>query len=149
ALARWFPPKQRAFCQTAFAAVGGTSGEGTANLVLPYLAVHVASGWRQSTEIVATGIVVVAMACLLFLRSAPHGEPTAQSKPFDVGVIKDIRLWSFTLVYTGSIVSLRLFPVWLPIYAADIYISRGMPVTKAVLAASVLTSMYLAGRLVG
>src|SRR5262249_47099640 len=69
ALARWFPAKERGLCQTLFAAVGGTAGEGTANLVLPYLSVHVSAGWRQSTEIVAAGIGVIAIACALFLRS--------------------------------------------------------------------------------
>src|SRR5947207_7503905 len=44
ALARWFTPKERGLCQSAFAAVGGSAGEGTA-LILPYVAVYVASGW--------------------------------------------------------------------------------------------------------
>src|ERR1041385_9410651 len=46
ALARWFPPKERGFCQSAFAAVGGTAGEGTA-LLLPFFAVYVKSGWGK------------------------------------------------------------------------------------------------------
>jgi MFS family permease len=66
-----------------------------------------------------------------------------------MAAIKDIRLWAFTFVYSGFIISLRLFPVWLPIYAADIYMSRQMALKDAVLAASVLSSMYLVGRLVG
>src|SRR2546422_1189710 len=53
ALARWFSPKERGFCQSVFAAVGGSAGEGTANLIVPYVAVNLAAGWRQSTEIVA------------------------------------------------------------------------------------------------
>jgi len=149
ALARWFPAKERGLCQTAFAAVGGTAGEGTANLVLPYLALNIASGWRQSTEIVAAGVGVAAIACLVFLRSAPPGQPATERKPFDMAVLTDIRLWAFTFVYSGSIISLRLFPVWLPIYAADIYISRGMALKDAVLAAAGLSSLYLAGRLIG
>src|SRR5262245_20361616 len=74
ALARWFSPKERGFGQSTFAAVGGTAGEGTANIVLPILATSIASGWRQSTEIVAVQIGIVAVACTAFLRSAPPGQ---------------------------------------------------------------------------
>jgi MFS family permease len=147
ALSLWFSPKERGLCQTMFAAVGGTAGEGTANLVLPWLAVHIA--WRQSTEVVAGMITVAAVACALFIRSAPPGHPETEHKPFDWSMLTDLRLWAFTFVYTGSIISLRILPPWLPVYAADIYISRGMTLTKAVVAASALSTLYLAGRLVG
>src|SRR5438034_4046300 len=78
ALARWFSPKERGFGQSIFAAVGATAGEGTANLVVPYLAVNVASGWRQSTEILAAIIAAVAIACVAFLRSAPAGQQATE-----------------------------------------------------------------------
>jgi MFS family permease len=52
-------------------------------------------------------------------------------------------------VYSGSIIAIRILPPWQPIYAADIYISRGLPVNQAVVTAGVLTTLYLAGRLVG
>ncbi len=149
ALARWFSPRERGLCQTAFAAVGGSTGEGLANLILPYLAIHVASGWRQSTEIVAALVAVIGVACIVFLRSAPPGQQATERKPIDWSVVKDLQLWAFTLVYSGSIISLRLLPPWLPVYAADIYISRGMPVDKAVLAAGGLFTAYLVGRAVG
>jgi sugar phosphate permease len=149
ALARWFSPKERGFCQTMFAAVGGTAGEGTANLIVPYLALNVASGWRQSTEILAALIVVIAVACVVFIRSAPPGHEATERKPFDWSLARNIRLWSFILVYSGSIIAIRILPPWLPIYAADIYISRGMTVQQAVIAAGILSMMYLAGRLVG
>jgi sugar phosphate permease len=149
ALARWFSPKERGLCQSMFAAIGGTAGEGTAKLVLPYLAVNIALGWRESMEIVAVMVAATAVACAVFLRSAPPGQQATQSKPFDWAVVKDLRLWAFTLVYSGSIISLRILPPWLPIYAADIYISRGMPLNTAVIAASALSTLYLAGRLVG
>jgi MFS family permease len=149
ALARWFSAKERGFCQSLFAAVGGTAGEATANLVLPYVAISVASGWRQSTEIVAALIAVAALACVVFLRSAPPGQQATERKPLDWATVKDLRLWSLTLIYSGSIISLRILPPWLPIYAADIYISQGMPLEKAVLAGGVLSSLYLIGRLIG
>jgi sugar phosphate permease len=149
ALARWFAPKERGFCQSTFAAVGGTAGEGTANILLPILATGIASGWRQSTEIVAVQIALVAIACTAFLRSAPPGQQATERKPFQWSLTTDLRLWAFIFVYSGSIIALRVFPTWLPIYAADIYISRGMELKAAVLAATSVSSFYLVGRLFG
>src|SRR5213596_1632733 len=149
ALSRWFAPKERGFCQSIFAAVGATIGEGTANLIVPYLAINVASGWRQSTEILAAIIAAVAIACVGFLRSAPAGQQATERKPFDWKLGKNVQLWCFILVYSGSIISIRILPPWLPIYAADIYISRGMPLERAVIAAGILSTLYLAGRVVG
>ena len=149
ALSRWFSPKERGFSQTAFAGVGATLGEGTANLIVPYLAINVAAGWRPSTEILAGIIAVIGVLCVAFLRSAPPGQQATQRKPLDSATLKDLQLWSFILVYSGSIIAIRILPPWLPIYAADIYISHGLPVNQAVIAAGVLTTLYLAGRLVG
>jgi len=149
ALARWFSQKERGLCQTLFAAVGGTAGAATANVVLPYVAVNVASGWRQSTEIVAAMVAASAIACAIFLRSAPPGQQATERKPFEWALIKDAQLWTFILVYSGSIISLRIFPVWLPFYTADIYLSQGMTLQNAVVAAVSTSSMYLAGRLTG
>lgn len=149
ALSRWFSPKERGFSQGVFAAVGATLGEGSAYLILPYLAIHVASGWRPSTEILAAIIAVIGVLCVAFLRSAPPGLQATRRKPLDWATVKDLQLWSFILVYSGSIIAIRILPVWLPFYAADIYISRGLPVNQAVIAAGLLTTLYLAGRLVG
>lgn len=149
ALSRWFLPQERGFSQGIFAAVGATVGEGTSNLIVPYLAINVASGWRQSTEILAAIIAVIGVGCALFLRSAPAGAPATERKPFDWSMVKDIRLWSYIAIYSGSIIAIRILPPWLAIYAADIYISRGMPLNTAVLTAGVLTTLYLAGRLIG
>ena len=148
-LSRWFSPKERGLCQSIFAAGGATAGEGTANLILPYLAIHVASNWRESTEILAAIVAVIGVACVLFLRSAPPGAQATERKPFDWSTLKDVRLWCFTLVYSGSIIAIRILPPWLPIYAADIYMNQGVPLERAVLSAGVLTTLYLAGRLVG
>ena len=149
ALSRWFSPKERGFAQTTFAAVGGTAGEGTANFVVPYLAITFAGGWRHSTEFVAVLIAAIAVACVLFIRSAPPGQQPTERKPFDWALARNLRLWCFTIVYSGSIISLRVLPPWLPIYAADIYLRRGMALEKAILAAGILSTLYLVGRLVG
>jgi sugar phosphate permease len=149
ALSRWFVPSERGFVQGVFAAVGATVGEGTANLVLPAVIAYVALDWRQSTEIVAWIIAIIGIACVIGLRSAPAGHAATERKPFEWALLKDPNLWRFTLVYTGSIIAIRVLPPWLPIYAADIYISRGMPLETAVVTAGALTMFYLAGRLVG
>jgi MFS family permease len=149
ALARWFSAKERGLCQTLFAAVGGSAGETTASVVLPYVAINIASGWRQSSEIVAALVGVAAVGCAVFLRSAPPGQQATERKPFDLALVKDVQLWSSTLIYSGSIISLRLFPIWLPLYAADIYISRGMTLQQAVVSAVTASLMYQGGRLIG
>jgi sugar phosphate permease len=149
ALSRWFAPSERGFSQGVFAAVGATAGEGTANLVLPALIAYVALDWRQSTEIVAWIIAFIGILCVIFLRSAPAGQQATERKPFEWAMLKDPNLWRFILVYTGSIIAIRILPPWLPIYAADIYLSRGMPLETAAVTAGVLTTLYLAGRLLG
>jgi MFS family permease len=148
ALSRWFLPKERGFAQGVFAAGGATVGEGAANLIVPYLAINVASGWRPSTDILAAIIAGIGVLCVVFVRSAPPGERVERTT-LDWTTIKDFQLWSFILVYSGSIIAIRILPPWLPIYAADIYISKGMSLNQAVLAAGVLSTPYLAGRLVG
>jgi MFS transporter, OPA family, sugar phosphate sensor protein UhpC len=148
ALARWFSPKERGLCQSMFAGVGGTAGEGTA-YILPYIAIYLTSGWRQSTEMVAAVCAVSAVACFVFLRSAPPGQPATERKSLEWPVVKDARLWGYIFVYSGSIISLRILPPWLPVYAADIYMSKGMPLAKAAAAGAALSTPYLLGRLVG
>ncbi len=44
---------------------------------------------------------------------------------------------------------MRVLPTWLPIYAADIYLSKGLKLENAVIAAGLLSTLYLAGRLFG
>ena len=171
ALARWFPPKERGFCQSVFAAVGGTAGEGTANYIVPYLAVNVVDRTNEldfltlevsSFQLESIQYFRPSVAVLLNLTpdhldrySSMDEYRRAKARlfenqqPFDWAIVKDVQLWAFTLIYSGSIISLRILPPWLPIYAADIYISQGMPLQKAVLAAGALSTLYLAGRLVG
>jgi sugar phosphate permease len=147
ALSRWFSPKELGFSQGVFAAGGATLGEGTANLIVPLLATQV--GWRSSTDIIAAIVAVIGVLCVVFLRSAPPGQAATERKPLDWPTLRNLQLWSFILVYSGSIIAIRVLPPWLPIYAADIYMSRGMPLNQAVIAAGVLSTLYLAGRLVG
>src|SRR4051794_18072664 len=45
AISRWFSPKERAFSNSLFAAVGGTAGEGTSTVILPAL-IAMSFTWR-------------------------------------------------------------------------------------------------------
>jgi len=148
ALSRWFSPAERGLAQTAFGASGAV-GEGVANLIVPYVAINIASGWRQSTDIMAAAVALIGIACVVFLRSAPRGHQATERRPFDRSMLTNLQLWGFILVYSGFIISLRIFGPWLAFYAADIYISRGMPLGQAVIAAGVLSMLYLLGRVIG
>jgi len=148
AISRWFPPKERAFSNGLFAAVGGTVGEGTSTVILPAL-VAMSFTWRSSTAVLAAIIAGVGVVCAIFLRSAPPGYPDAERKPFDWSIVRDLNLWGYTAIYSGSIIAIRVLVPWLPIYAADIYVSHGMDPKRAVLTGGILSTFYLAGRLIG
>jgi sugar phosphate permease len=149
ALSRWFSPRERGFSQSLFAGVGGAAGEIAANVVLPVIIVYAGYNWRSSTVLMAAVIAVVGVACLLFLKSAPPGQSAIERRPFEWHMLKDVRLWCFTAIYSGFIIALRILPPWLPIFAADIYISQGMSLDSAVVAGGLLTTFYLAGRVLG
>jgi MFS family permease len=146
-LSRWFSSRELGFSQGVFAAGGATLGEGTANVIVPLLATLV--GWRLSTNLVAGIVAVIGVLCIAFIRSAPLGQATTERKPLDWATIRNLQLWSYILVYSGSIIAIRVLPPWLPIYAVDIYMSRGMSLKQASTAAVVPSTLYLAGRLVG
>jgi sugar phosphate permease len=148
AISQWFRPKERGFTYGLFAAVGGGVGEGTAQIVLPLL-VAMSFTWRTSTSILAAVIAGVGILCVAFLKSAPQHTAAAQRKAFDWSIIADPKLWGFTAIYSGSIISIRVLVPWLTVYATDIYISKGMATREAALAGGILSSLYLAGRAVG
>ncbi len=148
-LSRWFTPKERGFTQSLYAGVGGAGGELTANIVLPVIIVYAGSSWRGATQLMAALIGAVGLACVLFLRSAPPGQQATERRPFEWHMLKDPRLWCFTALYSGLIIALRIMPPWLPVFAADIYISRGKSLNDAVVAGGLLTTFYLVGRVAG
>ena len=149
ALSRWFSPKERGFSQSVFAGVGGAAGELAANVFLPVIVVYAGSSWRGSTVLMAAIIGAVGVACLVFLKSAPPGQSAVERRPFEWHMLKDVRLWCFTAIYSGFIIALRILPPWLPIFAADIYISQGMSLNEAVVAGGLLSTVYLGGRVLG
>jgi len=97
-LSRWFSPKELGFSQGVFAAGGATIGEGTANLIVPFLATLV--GWRPSTAIVAAIVAVIGVLCIAFIRSAPPGSVATHRKPLDWTSVGNLQFWSYILVYS-------------------------------------------------
>ena len=139
ALARWFPPGERGLSQSTFAGVGGAAGESAAFFLLPLLAIYFSSGWRSATNWMALAIAVIAVLCLLFLRSAPPAQQATTKKPFPIALLGDLRLWCYAVVYCGFIIGVRNAQAWTAIYVADVYtMAHGMQLNAAVIAAGLL-----------
>jgi sugar phosphate permease len=148
AISQWFSTRERGFTYGLFAAVGGGLGEGTAQVVLPVL-IALSFTWRVSTSILAGIIAAVGVLCAVFLKSPPEYSEATVRQPFDWSVIRDPKLWGFTAIYSGSIIAIRVLVPWLPVYATDIYISKGLGLKEAALAGGLLSTLYLAGRASG
>ena len=150
-VARWFPHRERAMSQTALGGVGGGLGESTAFFLLPAMSIYIASGWRQATDMVAIGLALIGVLCAIFLRSAPPNRPATTSKPFEGRLLADPQLWAYTFLYSSFIMAVRIVQPWIPVYAADLYLSQGQPINAAVLGGGLLAvvAYSLLGRGVG
>jgi sugar phosphate permease len=141
-IARWFPQNERGFSQAAFGGVGGAVGEGAAYFLLPVLAISFAAGWRDATDLVALGIAVVGVLCLVFLRSAPSGHPSTTRTPFTAQMLSDPRLWCFAALFSGFIIGTRLSQAWISVYLADVYAeAHGFETNAAVVAGGVFATV--------
>jgi sugar phosphate permease len=150
-VARWFPQRERGMSQTALGGVGGALGESTAFFLLPAMSIYIASGWRQATDMVAVGLAVIGLLCLVFLRSAPPNRPATTTRPFDPALLADPQLWAYTFLYSAFIMAVRIVQPWIAVYAADIYLQRGLDMNGAVLGGGLLAvvAYSLLGRGVG
>jgi len=151
-VARWFPPHERGFSQSAFGGMGGAIGEGAAYFLLPVLAIYFASGWRDATHMMAIAIAAMGVLCLIFLRSAPPGEAATTKKPFAWSLLGDPRLWCYTALFAGFMVGTRTSQAWISIYMADVYAAaHGYETNAAVVAGGVFATLAfsLAGRGLG
>ena len=151
-VARWFPPHERGFSQSAFGGMGGAIGEGAAYFLLPVLAIYFASGWRDATNMMAMAIAAMGVLCLIFLRSAPPGEAATTKKPFAWSLLGDPRLWCYTALFAGFMVGTRTAQAWISIYMADVYAAaHGYETNAAVVAGGVFATLAfsLAGRGLG
>jgi sugar phosphate permease len=141
-VARWFPPGERGMSQAAFGGMGGAVGEGAAFFLLPVLALSFASGWRQATNTVAIGIAVVGILCLVFLRSAPPGQPGTTRAPFSWSLLSDPRLWCFSALFAGFIIGTRLSQAWISVYLGDVYAAaHGYETNAAIVAGGFLATV--------
>ena len=150
-LASWFPSEERGMSQAAYSGMGGGMGDGLAFLLAPVILYFSStSSWRTATVIIAGLVGVVAAFCAVFLRSSPQHDPAPVNEPWAPGMLLDPHLWCFTFVYTGSMIALRLVPTWLPIYAADAFITKQhLSVEAAVAAGGVIGLFYVFGRSFG
>jgi NNP family nitrate/nitrite transporter-like MFS transporter len=152
AIARWFPERERSFSQGTLGGVGGTLGEAAAYFLLPVLAVYFASGWRQGTNIIAGAIGVIAILCVVFLKSAPAGQQATTRKPFDWTLLRDPQLWCYAFLYSGFVVGIRGTQTWIAVYVADVNIAEyGMSLNQAVVYGGffALVAYSVLGRAVG
>ncbi|MBI2186842.1 MAG: MFS transporter [Acidobacteria bacterium] len=151
-VARWFPPHERGFSQSAFGGMGGALGEGAAYFLLPVLAISFASGWRQATNTMAVALVAMGLLCFAFLRSAPPGQPATTKKPFAWRLLRDPYLWCYSTLFAGFMVGTRTGQAWIAIYLADVYSSAyGYETNAAVVAGGLFATVVysLIGRGLG
>ena len=133
AIARWFPERERGFSQGTLGGVGGTLGEAAAYFLLPVLAIYFASGWRQGTNMIAGAIGVIAIVCVVFLKSAPSANKRRRESR-STGRCSGIRSWwCYAFLYSGFIVGIRGTQTWIAVYVADVSIDAyGTSVNQAV-----------------
>ncbi len=143
-MARWFSREERGLSQATFAGVGGALGEGAAFFLLPIISIYFASGWRRGTNILALGLVGIAVLCWLFLRSDPQEEsaPAETRARFDPRLLADPQLWCYTFLFSGFIVAVRNVQAWTAVYVTDVYIAtRAFDINAAVVAGGVLVTI--------
>lgn len=141
-VARWFPPNERGFSQSAFGGMGGALGEGAAYFLLPVLAIYFAAGWRDATNTMAVAIAAMGVLCLIFLRSAPPGQAAKTKKPFEWQLLRDPYLWCYTALFAGFMVGTRTAQAWISIYMADVYAAaHGFETNAAVVAGGVFATV--------
>ena len=151
-VARWFPPRERGLSQSAFGGMGGALGEGAAFFLLPVIAIYFASGWRAATNTVAVAIALMAVVCLIFLRSAPPGAAATTRKPVEWGMLSDPYLWCYTALFAGFMVGTRTAQAWISVYLADVYAAAyGYDTNAAIVAGGIFATVAysLLGRGIG
>jgi hypothetical protein len=121
--------------QAAFGGVGGALGESAAFFLLPVLSIYYASGWRQGTNAMAVAIAAMGVLCLIFLRSAPSGQPSTTKTPLDWRMFGEPQLWCYTALFAGFMAGIRTSQAWIAVYLSDVYASAyGRTLTEAVVA---------------
>lgn len=174
-LSRWFSIKERAFALNMHSAVGGGLGEVVIFLLVPIVAFLLGDSgtilglgsWRGSTLFAAIFILLIAGMAALLIRSDPtdiglpsiqaaedksdeKDEETTSYRENVITAIKDPALWLTAVSFAGFTISCRLLPAWLPLYTASYYMqTTGMAKTEAAVAAGVIVTMMVLGRVLG
>ncbi len=168
-LAKWFKKQERGLTNNIFSGLGGGLGEASTFLLVPLIALFLAggrsffglAGWRGSTAIIGIIILGIAVLSAILLRDDPSevGLPSVQAAEDGKKVqgasywsvakdgLKDPAFWMLTLAWQGFVVSLRLLPAWLPLFAARYYMqTHGMTSVSAMVAGGALATAYTLGR---
>lgn len=171
ALSKWFSVKERGLAMEIYSGPGGGLGEVATFLLIPIFALVLSqgglfgmSGWRASTILMAIVVFVIAVIAALLLRSSPTdlGLPSIEAQEDRSGdqklsyreglgkITKDPAMWVMSLVWSAYMVSTRLVPGWLPLYATDFYMQEhGMSKETAIIAGGGMASIYVIGRVFG
>lgn len=171
-LSKWFTVKERAFALGANSALGGALGEVIVFLLVPLIALILGDGgtfmglssWRGSTFLMGMVVLAISVACFALMRSDPsdiglesiqkaedlHDATKTNYREVVFASLKDPGLWLISISWSGFIMACRLFPGWMPMYGASYYMqTKGMSKAGAAVAAGVILSCYIAGRLIG
>lgn len=171
-LTRWFNKKERGLTLSVFSGVGAGMGEVWSFLLMPLISLYMVGGttilglgsWRASTLLMTFVLFIIAIVAYLGIRSDPSelGLPSIQAnedtkeaatEKYTTVILKALRepaFWVISLVNQGFIVSLRLVPGWLAIYAAKYYVETAqMSVAESMVAGGVMASVCVAGRIIG
>lgn len=171
-LSRWFTKQERGLTLSIFSGLGAGMGEVWSFLLMPLISLYMAGGttifglnsWRASTLIMTFVVAVIAIVSYFGIRSDPSeiGLPSIQAKEDTkktsntkykdvvLSALREPAFWVVSLVNQGFIVSLRLVPGWLAIYAAAFYIqTAAMSKAEAMVAGGVMATACVAGRIIG
>lgn len=171
-LTRWFSKKERGLTLSLFSGLGAGMGEVWSFLLMPLISLYMAGGntifglqsWRASTLLMTFVVALIALISYWGIRSDPSelGLPSVQEKEDKtqttatkykdvvLTALKEPAFWVISLVNQGFIVSLRLVPGWLAIYAATYYAqTANLGKAEAMVAGGVMASVCVAGRIIG
>jgi MFS family permease len=136
-MARWFPRGERALANLVYAGCGAAAGEVLAFWAIPLLSMfgmHASganSSWQQAHAGFGMLVGLVGLACVLGIRSAPPARTdivAAAPCRGEGGLPSLLRaplLWLLGLVAAGFVGGLlRLIPLWLAAYTADIAVEH-------------------------
>ncbi|MGI6798096.1 MFS transporter [Gordonia sp. LUNF6] len=114
----WYEPSRRGFATGVFGA--GMGGTALSAFFTPRFREWF--GYFPTHIIIAVALVVVAVACWMFMREAPAWEPNTESAvPKLVGALKLPITWQMSFLYAAAFGGFVAFSTYLPTYLNDVY----------------------------